>query len=301
LAKEFVDYVKLLLGYSSGINIQLATNATYIPKGFLEVCANYSKQISLLISLDCGTRETYEKIKQRDLFEQVIQNLTIYSEYIRQIFLKYILLEENLNDIDAFLSIAQKLHIIKIINDFDFSSDVYQLTDLIAEAHAYFLWESYKRNINVGYATAWDYFDIIGNQLIKSRNKIFDEKIGYLDRISKQICLSIIGSNEKSLGAEVQILNVGTEYQPIWNNQNELTGQFILRDDINATRKMVVIPQIGCTLRFYHRTMQSKTLSILLMRSKWSGILEVKIDDDISQIDLYSEEIIIDSINIPLK
>lgn len=70
----------------------------------------------LTISLDCGTRETYRKIKQIDAFDIVISNIEKYINHSKykdfQVILKYILLpniNDNKEEIDKFFEIVQKV------------------------------------------------------------------------------------------------------------------------------------------------------------------------------------------------
>ncbi len=69
----------------------------------------------LTISLDCGTRETYKRIKQIDSFDNCISNIKKYvshSKYEFQVILKYIFLpniNDNEEEIDKFFEIVQKV------------------------------------------------------------------------------------------------------------------------------------------------------------------------------------------------
>jgi MoaA/NifB/PqqE/SkfB family radical SAM enzyme len=54
----------------------------------------------LLLSLDSGTRQTYHKIKQKDAFTVVLQNIKKYTCRGGNIQLKYIILPENCTDSD---------------------------------------------------------------------------------------------------------------------------------------------------------------------------------------------------------
>lgn len=65
------------------------------------------------VSLDSGTKETFEKIKGRDFFEQVVCNIEKYRCFSENIELKYIILPENANDADiyGFIHICKKMDI----------------------------------------------------------------------------------------------------------------------------------------------------------------------------------------------
>jgi len=62
-------------------------------------------------SLDCGTAETYAKIKGADLFNEVIMNIKKYSE-LTKFDMKYIFLpgiNDNINDIDGFIKLIDDI------------------------------------------------------------------------------------------------------------------------------------------------------------------------------------------------
>ena len=71
----------------------------------------------MVVSIDCGTEETFRQIRGVDMFKQVIANLAEYRKYSTQIFLKYILLEENCDDEDlnGFIQIASDLKVPQIV------------------------------------------------------------------------------------------------------------------------------------------------------------------------------------------
>lgn len=86
-------------------------------------CSIYKKQIadlmdsgrirSLITSLDAGTRETFKKIKQRDMFDKVVDNLRRYPTDKTSFYIKYIFLEDindNETEVDRFYEIAKDLN-----------------------------------------------------------------------------------------------------------------------------------------------------------------------------------------------
>ena len=76
-----------------------------------------SPRHSLTVSLDCGTEETFRKIRGVDMFQQVVTNLAEYRKYSPNICLKYILLDENCGDEDlnGFIRICSELKPFQII------------------------------------------------------------------------------------------------------------------------------------------------------------------------------------------
>jgi pyruvate-formate lyase-activating enzyme len=78
----------------------------------------------LNVSLDSGTRETYMKVKRRDYFGKIIENLKTYSSAGIPIVLKYIMLpyiNDNHADIEGIVNLARKFDASVII-----TTDVYK-------------------------------------------------------------------------------------------------------------------------------------------------------------------------------
>ena len=68
--------------------------------------------VSIVTSLDAGTRETFKKIKQRDRFDNVLENLNKYHLHKTTLHVKYLFLEElndNETDVDGYYEIVKKL------------------------------------------------------------------------------------------------------------------------------------------------------------------------------------------------
>lgn len=67
------------------------------------------------ISLDCGTKETFAKIKNIDAFDKVVENIEkIMSDTKFRVALKYIILEnvnDNMEELTAFLNLAKTLKV----------------------------------------------------------------------------------------------------------------------------------------------------------------------------------------------
>ena len=68
--------------------------------------------VSIVTSLDAGTRETFKKIKQRDRFDKVVENLKRYPLHKTTLHVKYLFLEDlndNEIDVDGYYEIVKKL------------------------------------------------------------------------------------------------------------------------------------------------------------------------------------------------
>lgn len=72
---------------------------------------------SIIISLDCGSRNLFKKIKRVDAFNNIISNLKLYTSTelsLEHTFLKYIVIpniNDNKNEFQKFLNIAKKFNI----------------------------------------------------------------------------------------------------------------------------------------------------------------------------------------------
>lgn len=67
--------------------------------------------VSIVTSLDAGTRETFNKIKQRDMFDRVVGNLRKYPVAKTNLYMKYIFLEginDNEEDTDGFYELVKE-------------------------------------------------------------------------------------------------------------------------------------------------------------------------------------------------
>lgn len=125
---EYSDIINLLLKnkykqitmLSSGIELQPS----------IQKALEDNRNNVLIISLDCGTRETYKKIKQIDAFDKCISNIKkyiqhAYSEY--QVILKYIILtniNDNTEEIDKFFDIAKDVGCRSVVFSIEFCNSL---------------------------------------------------------------------------------------------------------------------------------------------------------------------------------
>ena len=89
---------------------------------------NSPNSISIMCSIDSGTRETYINIKKEDYFYKVIENIKKYCAINNNcIFIKYLFCEYNSNkkEIDSFINMMKScgvIHIFISLNDFEINS-----------------------------------------------------------------------------------------------------------------------------------------------------------------------------------
>lgn len=99
----------------------LHTNATRMPprarRGQLS-----RERVRVLCSLDCGRRETYQKIKLKDLFERVCENLATYCANGAYVAIKYLMAEENctFEEIEHCLSLMKQWGAAEFVPDIDY-------------------------------------------------------------------------------------------------------------------------------------------------------------------------------------
>lgn len=117
ILKEYPDIVKILLKNEeeNGCNCEFSCMSSAI-KFIPEVAKALEKPNNFLtVSLDCGCRETYKKIKQIDAFNTCVKNLKEYIKHAKnknQVILKYIFLpniNDNTEEIDKFFETVKNI------------------------------------------------------------------------------------------------------------------------------------------------------------------------------------------------
>ena len=123
---EFDEIIDELGKYSQGKTIFLSSGINYS-----ETIYNFLKRnnTELFISLDCGTREMYKKIKRVDAFNQVVDNIKKYvtanPDNEKSVSLKYILvqgLNDNISEIAEFLNVAKSTGVQSVYLDVNHDS-----------------------------------------------------------------------------------------------------------------------------------------------------------------------------------
>lgn len=100
---------------SNGWNASIATNAIVYNEKIAKIMQRPRSRLS--VSLDCGTVETYKRIKGVNAFNKVVNNLNKYALRNAKIDLKYILLpgfNDNLKDVAGFVEIAKKINVFRV-------------------------------------------------------------------------------------------------------------------------------------------------------------------------------------------
>ena len=108
--EEFEPVMKEFLDNGCKKFLILTNGIKYLP---IIEDASFKSLIELQISLDAGTKETFEKIKRVDAFEQVIANIKEFGfKTNAEISLKYIIIKDvndNIEEVEKFLETAKSL------------------------------------------------------------------------------------------------------------------------------------------------------------------------------------------------
>ena len=80
------------------------------------------RHFHLICSVDASTENTYRKIKGRDVFPTVLENILAYMKSRGNVYLKYILLPENIDESEHFIKLFSTMGVKKYFFDFDCDS-----------------------------------------------------------------------------------------------------------------------------------------------------------------------------------
>ena len=169
--EEFEDLVNIFVEHNVK-RIEIAMNGIkYIP--ILEKICDKTT-VDLDISIDCGCRETFKRMKTVDGFDSLIENLKKYSKMPIVLRLKYILIKgvnDNIEELSKYIDIMHEigikiseLYIDQCDPDFDNGKE------FNIPAHYYDLFEYWKKRCNELniYPSVWSYI-----QEILDRKKFF--------------------------------------------------------------------------------------------------------------------------------
>lgn len=120
---EFTDLVKLLAKNSKSYFHFFTNNIIYYE--IIEKLFNENRA-ELVVSLDCGSSETFERIKRVNKFNDVVNNLKRYIKNSKypNILIKYIFLREindNKEEIDKFLNLIKSMDLRLVCIELDFN------------------------------------------------------------------------------------------------------------------------------------------------------------------------------------
>lgn len=148
ISPEFEELLSALLNYLNS-KIEILTSGIKYCKSIEE--AFKQDKCMLMISLDSAKPETYEKIKQVNCFDRVVDNIKNYvaaSDYAKEnIIMKYIIVDgvnDNIEEITSFIKLVKSLSIQKIRLDFDYEKYKYTLGKKVP-AHYFELYNEFNK------------------------------------------------------------------------------------------------------------------------------------------------------------
>lgn len=122
---EFEELLTIFSNYKKSF-IELVTSGIKFSSAIQN--AFVQNKLTMLLSLDSGTRETYQKIKKVDCFDDVVNNLKIYTDATdnakNNIILKFILVDcvnDNIQEINKFFDVVLSLGVknVRLYVDFE--------------------------------------------------------------------------------------------------------------------------------------------------------------------------------------
>lgn len=164
---EFEDLVNIFVD-NGAKKIELAiNNIKYLPI-IEKIC--HKTFVDMDISIDCGSKETFQRLKVVDKFDDVVNNLKRYLKLPVQIRLKYILIKgvnDNIEELSKYIELMKELgiKISELVLD-QCDPDFQQGKDFVIPPHYYELydfWENKCKEYGI-YPSLWAYLKEILNK-----------------------------------------------------------------------------------------------------------------------------------------
>lgn len=157
ISPEFEELLSLLISYLNS-RIEIFTSGIKYCKSIED--AFIQNKLSMLLSIDSGSRETYQKIKLVDAFDIVVNNIKQYVKASdnakKNIILKYILVDginDNIEELKNFFNLADELEIKHVRLDVDFQkyslSNQQKVPSLYYELYDYFKARAAELNLEL--------------------------------------------------------------------------------------------------------------------------------------------------------
>lgn len=163
LNQEFDDIVRLFNDYGTFVQ-RFATNGIVLSPSIIETLK--LGRSGIVCSVDAGTAETYKLIKGKDYFDRVWFNLKEYTKTNGDVRVKYIILNENINEIFQFINKVQEAGIDKIIYSINgMQACDAKYVDKVIRAIVELVDECDKRNIIVTAAPIIDCFSNVKSRI----------------------------------------------------------------------------------------------------------------------------------------
>lgn len=146
LLKEFPDLLRFFI--KNNCTVSVLSNGILYEK-LINKLLRSNENSKIIISLDCGTKETFKKIKGVDKFDDVIKNIKRYvkdsKEAVNGVVIKYIILEgvnDNKEEIDKWVELCANLGVKRYFASIEFCNSVNnpnksEIPDHICELYEY--------------------------------------------------------------------------------------------------------------------------------------------------------------------
>ncbi len=122
---------------NTNLRMDIRSNLSVLPNSFVDFFR--TGRITLVTSLDCGTRNTFRVIKNNDCFDKVVDHIFCCADANPEnLYLKYICIPENISqeDMNGFVEIAERANCRQVIISFDYlktiSDDIYAFAAKLA-------------------------------------------------------------------------------------------------------------------------------------------------------------------------
>lgn len=135
-----------IIGLFTEHNVSFFTNSTQYFDSIHQLIIKPHN--SILVSIDCGTKKTYQVIKGRDCFDNVCENLCRYAQNDGNVILKYILTDGNIDqeNLNGFIDFCLKANIHNIRISYDWNME--KISNKIRYAAMILLRKAKKYNLN---------------------------------------------------------------------------------------------------------------------------------------------------------
>lgn len=172
LLKEFPDILKLFIKHKYKMHV-LSNGILY--EKYIAKALKVNSENNLTISIDCGSRDVYKRIKGVDKFDVVINNIKRYlkesGENSRNILIKYILIEglnDNKEEIIKWLELCKSLGVSALHPTIEFCHSVNDPNKIGPSEHICELYEFMKEKI-VEYGFFMNVYDFV-EIMVKNRS-----------------------------------------------------------------------------------------------------------------------------------
>jgi len=108
LHKDLLEIIAQIV--DGGKRVHISTNATFIPKGLLDLREEVRNSTTIQVSLFGGTREVYQKVTKKDFFDRVVKNASRLKKRYKTVISSPIY-QENFDTVPKILGIAYGLGI----------------------------------------------------------------------------------------------------------------------------------------------------------------------------------------------